>query len=69
MYMLTQHPHVTRHLREEILDKVGYSRPTFDQMKDMKYLRAFINGIHSIDSTIGRIAYIETETLRLYPPL
>jgi len=42
--MLTQNPHVTKRLREEILKKVGYSRPTFEQMKDMKYLRAFING-------------------------
>jgi hypothetical protein len=43
--MLTQHPHITRRLREEILDKVGNARPTLEQMKDMKYLRAFINGM------------------------
>ena len=43
--MLTQHPDVTQRLREEILSKVGHSKPTFEQMKDMKYLRAFINGV------------------------
>lgn len=42
--MLTEHPHVVQRLREEILDKVSNGRPTFEQMKDMKYLRAFING-------------------------
>ncbi|KIK93852.1 hypothetical protein PAXRUDRAFT_785857 [Paxillus rubicundulus Ve08.2h10] len=43
-YMLSQHPDVLARLREEILTKVGNSRkPTHDDMKDMKYLRAFIN--------------------------
>jgi hypothetical protein len=32
-------------LREEILNKVGNSRrPTYDDIRDMKYLRAVING-------------------------
>jgi cytochrome P450 len=45
IYMLTQHPDVLRRLREEILSKVGSSRrPTYDDMRDMKYLRAVING-------------------------
>ncbi|KAG1875428.1 cytochrome P450 [Suillus subalutaceus] len=44
IYMLTQHPDVLRRLREEILSKVGSSRrPTYDDMRDMKYLRAVIN--------------------------
>ena len=43
--MLTQHPHVVRRLREEILNTVGPNdMPTFGQMKEMKYLRAFVNG-------------------------
>lgn len=42
--MLAEHPKVLKRLREEILDKVGETRqPTFDDMKDMKYLRAVIN--------------------------
>ncbi|KAJ3521221.1 hypothetical protein NMY22_g12406 [Coprinellus aureogranulatus] len=44
VYMLSQHPEVLRKLREEILEKVGETRrPTFTDMKDMKYLRAVIN--------------------------
>lgn len=44
MYMLTQHPHVVKRLREEIARTVGGGRPTYEQIKEMKYLRAFING-------------------------
>ena len=44
--MLTQHPDVLTRLREEILAKVGASRrPTHDDMREMKYMRAFINGM------------------------
>lgn len=44
IYMLAQHPDVLLRLREEILTKVGSSRrPTYDDMRDMKYLRAVIN--------------------------
>lgn len=44
--MLSQHPDVLARLREEITAKVGVSRrPTHDDMRDMKYLKAFINGV------------------------
>ncbi|EIW81948.1 cytochrome P450 monooxygenase pc-2 [Coniophora puteana RWD-64-598 SS2] len=44
VYMLTQHPDMMHRLREEVLTKVGPSRrPTLEDMRDMKYLRAFIN--------------------------
>jgi hypothetical protein len=43
--MLAEHPLITKRLREEILTKVGHSkRPTYDDMREMKYLRAFVNG-------------------------
>ncbi|KAI9572476.1 cytochrome P450 [Boletus coccyginus] len=46
VYMLSQHPDVLARLREEIVAKVGPSgRPTHDDMRDMKYLRAFINEV------------------------
>ncbi|EIW81954.1 cytochrome P450 [Coniophora puteana RWD-64-598 SS2] len=46
VYMLSQHPDVLRRLREEILTKVGSSRrPSYDDMRDMKYMRAFINEV------------------------
>ncbi|KAF7344029.1 hypothetical protein MVEN_01692400 [Mycena venus] len=44
VYMLAEHPDITDRLRKEILDVVGSSRmPTYDDMRSMKYLRAFIN--------------------------
>ena len=46
VYMLSQHPDVHVRLREEIIAKVGVSgRPTHDDLRGMKYLRAFINGV------------------------
>ena len=43
--MLAEHPDVLRRLREEILTKVGSNRrPTYEDIKDMRYLRAVING-------------------------
>jgi cytochrome P450 len=44
MYMLTQHQDVCQKLREEILAHVGsHGRPTYEHVKEMKYLRAFLN--------------------------
>ncbi|TFK26990.1 cytochrome P450 monooxygenase pc-1 [Coprinopsis marcescibilis] len=44
MYLLSQHPHVYERLRKEILDRVGPNRrPTFEDLKDLKYLRAVLN--------------------------
>ncbi|KAF9007215.1 CYP63 cytochrome P450 monooxygenase-like protein [Cyathus striatus] len=51
-YFLSRYPAVMTRLREEIFSKVGPNRhPTYDDIRDMKYLRAVING----------------KTLRLYP--
>jgi Cytochrome P450 len=45
VYCLSQHRNVLMNLREEILTKVGHNRaPTFDNVKDCRYLRAVING-------------------------
>ncbi|KAK0231517.1 cytochrome P450 monooxygenase pc-3 [Armillaria fumosa] len=44
VYMLSQHPDVLRRLRNEILEKVGMTnRPSYNDFRDMKYLRAVIN--------------------------
>ncbi|KAF7352323.1 hypothetical protein MVEN_01196000 [Mycena venus] len=44
VYMLAEHPDMAERLRKEILDTVGSSRmPTYDDLRNMKYLRAFIN--------------------------
>ncbi|KLO15647.1 cytochrome P450 [Schizopora paradoxa] len=43
-YLLAMHPDAVVRLRNEILDKVGPSRcPTYEDIREMKYLRAFIN--------------------------
>lgn len=45
IYFLSQHPDVLQRLREEILEKVGSTRrPDYDDIREMKYLRAVING-------------------------
>ncbi|KAK7032820.1 cytochrome P450 [Favolaschia claudopus] len=44
IYFLAIHPNVMARLREEVLDVVGPSaRPSYDDIKGMKYLRAVLN--------------------------
>ncbi|KAG2004914.1 cytochrome P450 [Coprinopsis cinerea AmutBmut pab1-1] len=46
MYNMTQHPEVVARLREEVMEYVGPTkRPTYDDIKGMKYIRAFINEV------------------------
>ena len=46
--MLSEHPDIEKRLRQEIFDVVGQmGRPTYDQMREMKYMRAFLNGMYS----------------------
>ncbi|TRM60413.1 cytochrome P450 [Schizophyllum amplum] len=46
IYKLAEHPDILAKLRAEILDKVGPTRrPTYDDIRDMKYLRAFLNEV------------------------
>ncbi|KAL0574430.1 Protein kinase alk2 [Marasmius crinis-equi] len=44
IYVLTQRPDIIQRLREEILKHVGpSSSPSYEDIKEMKYLRAFLN--------------------------
>ncbi|KAK7459629.1 Protein kinase alk2 [Stygiomarasmius scandens] len=44
VYVLSQRPDVEKRLRDEIYEMVGSSaKPTYEHIKEMKYLRAFIN--------------------------
>ena len=44
--MLAEHPDIEGRLRGEIYEKVGETgRPTYDQIREMKYMRAFLNGM------------------------
>ncbi|KAI0745823.1 cytochrome P450 monooxygenase pc-2 [Earliella scabrosa] len=46
VYRLAEHPEMLRRLREEILDVVGPTRrPTYDDIRNLKYMRAFINEV------------------------
>ncbi|KAJ3503620.1 hypothetical protein NLJ89_g8348 [Agrocybe chaxingu] len=46
MYLMIQHPHVEHRLRQEIYDVVGPSgRPTYDHMRQMRFVRAFLNEV------------------------
>ncbi|KAI5984812.1 cytochrome P450 [Pisolithus marmoratus] len=52
IYMLSQHPDILNRLRAEVLSKVGNSRrPTYDDVREMRYMRAVING------TIARLTH------------
>ena len=43
--MLSEHPDIANRLRQEVFDKVGPTdRPTYDDMREMKFMRAFLNG-------------------------
>lgn len=68
IYLLSLHPEVTVRLRSEILEKVGPNRrPNFDDIRDMKYLRAVINGQWPAKSPRLLPIYLFIETLRLFP--
>ncbi|KAH9930605.1 cytochrome P450 monooxygenase pc-2 [Fomitopsis serialis] len=44
VYLLAMHPDVLKRLRAEVLEKVGpKQRPTYGNIKEMRYLRAVIN--------------------------
>ena len=46
VYRLAERPDMLRRLREEILDVVGPTRrPTYDDIRNLKYMRAFINEV------------------------
>jgi len=43
--MLIEHPEVEQRLRQEISEKIGSGRsPTVQDIKELKYLKAFLNG-------------------------
>lgn len=45
VYFLAMYPHVLTRLREEILAKYGTDRtPTIEDLRELKYLRAVLNG-------------------------
>lgn len=47
-YELAYHPEVYNQLRREIIDTIGNAKPTYDDLKNMKYLRYCLNESESI---------------------
>lgn len=48
-FLVTGDPGILQTLRREIVDVVGPTAvPTYEQIKDMKYLRAVLNGKYPI---------------------
>ncbi|EKM75106.1 hypothetical protein AGABI1DRAFT_132556 [Agaricus bisporus var. burnettii JB137-S8] len=46
LYMLIEHPDMQQRLRQEILETIGSERcPTIEDLRKMKYLRAFLNEV------------------------
>ncbi|SJL17616.1 uncharacterized protein ARMOST_21170 [Armillaria ostoyae] len=43
VYMMCEHPDMATRLRSEILEKVGSRRSTCEDIREMKYLRAFLD--------------------------
>jgi len=45
VFLLSLHPEVFQRLRDEVLEMVGPTeQPTYEKIRDMKYLRAVLNG-------------------------
>ena len=45
IYFLAMHPEVAEKLRREILQVVGQNKvPTYEDIRELKYMRAVING-------------------------
>ena len=62
--MLTQHPDIETRLREEILKFVGpTATPDYGHMRDMKYMRAFLNGTR-LNHVVNTNTHVSTYIFR-----
>ncbi|KAK0474637.1 cytochrome P450, partial [Armillaria novae-zelandiae] len=43
VYMMCEHPDMAAHLRSEIIEQVGSQRPSAKDIREMKYMRAFLD--------------------------
>jgi len=71
MYMLAEHPDVENRLRQLVFDKVSPTdTPTYDNMREMRCMRAFLNGSdYFFWKRFAVIFWSSLEVLRLYPPV
>ena len=70
MAMLADNPDVFARLRSEVLETLGpRGKVNPDNLKQMKYLRAVLNGITFFYGSLTLLLTIASETLRLYPSM
>jgi len=68
--MMAEHPDVAARLRQEVLDTVGPTdRPSYEHIKEMKFMRAFLNGLSIHFWPFQQFLTTTLEVLRLYPPV
>jgi len=66
--MLADHPDVFARLRNEVLEKLGPNGKVGpENLREMKYLRAVLNGKQSSCRSRSLPLPVVSETLRLYP--
>ena len=66
--MLADHPAVFARLRSEVLETLGpHGKINPDNLKQMKYLRAVLNGKVFFYQRLTLPLTVASETLRLYP--
>ncbi|KAJ7592412.1 cytochrome P450 [Mycena floridula] len=66
VYILSQRPDIVARLRHEMMEKVGPSkRPTYDDIRDMRYMRAFINETLRLYPIVPANARTSTRTTTL----
>ena len=52
VYKLAERQDIMDRLRAEIADRVGMRQPTYEDIKEMKYMRAFINGMYCVSPCV-----------------
>jgi len=66
--MLAEHPDVFTRLRNEVLETLGPNgKVNPENLREMKYLRAVLNGKPLFRGSRTLRLTVVTETLRLYP--
>ncbi|KAF8164774.1 cytochrome P450 monooxygenase pc-2 [Crassisporium funariophilum] len=64
LYMLCEHPDIEKRLRNEVFKLVGpRGRPTYDHMREMKFMRAFINEVLRLYPSVPFDARISTKAV------
>ncbi|KAK0213268.1 cytochrome P450 [Desarmillaria ectypa] len=53
VYRMCEHPDMVAWLRSKIVEKVGNRKPTYEDIRDMKYLQAFLNETLRLHPTVS----------------